>query len=221
MFEVLFAPQSFIFGVALCLMFLLFILEMTSLIFGGVNDWIDGLLPDSLVETAHTEIGIDSHDAGVFIHFLSWLYVGRVPVLMILVIFLTVFGLTGFGVQIISHTLLSFYLNMYVATLIAWLISLPIIRLCAKGLYKILPKDETSAISDKSLVGLIGEIVLGEADHKKSAQAKVKDIYGQNHYVMVYADDGNILKQGDKILLVSKDGMYFRAILNSNAVMVD
>ncbi|MDK6201829.1 DUF1449 family protein, partial [Proteus mirabilis] len=56
-------------------------------------------LPDSLTETAHAEVGLDAADAGVFVRFLSWLYVGRVPVLMLMVVFLAVYGLTGYLFQ--------------------------------------------------------------------------------------------------------------------------
>ena len=81
------------FGIALALMLFLFVLEMLAFAFGGVNDWVDALLPDEL--NPHTEIGIDT-DAGGFVRFLSWLYFGRVPVLMLFVLFLAIFGLTGF-----------------------------------------------------------------------------------------------------------------------------
>lgn len=222
MLDLIFAPQNFIFGVAITLMFLLFILEIVALMIGGANDWVDGFLPDSLTE-AHAEIGIDSPnvDAGVFIRFLSWLYVGKIPLLMLMVVFLAVFGLTGFIFQSVVYNLLGFYLPKIIAVIVVWFLSLPIVRLFAKGLYKILPKDETTAIDSKELIGRVGVVVLGNATNNQSAQVRVKDTHGQTHYVMVFADTDETLTQGETVLLVSQVGVNFRAIKNVNGVLVD
>ena len=59
------APDNLIFGVALMVMLLLGVLELISLLLGGINDWIDGLLPDSLTETTHADVGLDATDAGI------------------------------------------------------------------------------------------------------------------------------------------------------------
>lgn len=67
MLDLIFAPQNFIFGVAITLMFLLFILEIVALMIGGANDWVDGLLPDEL--NAHAEVGVDVADAGIAVRF--------------------------------------------------------------------------------------------------------------------------------------------------------
>lgn len=221
MLDLIFAPQNFIFGVAITLMFLLFILEIVALMIGGANDWVDGFLPDSLTE-AHAEIGIDSPnvDASVFIRFLSWLYVGKIPLLMLMVVFLAVFGLTGFIFQSVVYNLLGFYLPKIIAVIVVWFLSLPIVRLFAKGLYKILPKDETTAINQSELVGRIGTVVIGKATKDTPAQIKVKDTHGQTHYVMAYADNDELM-QGETVLLVSQKEMYFVAIKNVNGVLVD
>ncbi|STZ09161.1 Inner membrane protein yqiJ [Moraxella caprae] len=221
MLDLIFAPQNFIFGVAITLMFLLFILEIVALMIGGANDWVDGFLPDSLTE-AHAEIGIDSPnvDTGVFIRFLSWLYVGKIPLLMLMVVFLAIFGLTGFIFQSVVYSLLGFYLPKIIAVIVVWFLSLPIVRLFAKGLYKILPKDETTAINQSELVGRIGTVVIGKATKNTLAQIKVKDTHGQTHYVMAYADDEDLI-QGETVLLVLQKEMYFVAIKNMNEVLVD
>lgn len=222
MLDLIFAPQNFIFGVAITLMFLLFILEIVALMIGGANDWVDGFLPDSLTE-AHAEIGIDSPsvETGVFIRFLSWLYVGKIPLLMLMVVFLAVFGLTGFIFQSVVYSLLGFYLPKIIAVIVVWFLSLPIVRLFAKGLYNILPKDETTAIDSKELVGRVGVVVLGNATANEFAQVRVKDTHGQTHYVMVFADTDETLTQGETVLLVSQAGVNFRAIKNVNGVLVD
>ena len=99
MWNLINAPETEIFGIAIALMVLLGVLEVISMLAGGISDWLDNLLPDSLTETAHAEVGLDVADAGIFVRFLSWLYVGRIPVLMLMVVFLAVYGLTGYLFQ--------------------------------------------------------------------------------------------------------------------------
>ena len=150
---------------------------------------MDNLLPDSLTETAHAEVGLDVADAGIFVRFLSWLYVGRVPVLMLMVVFLAVYGLTGYLFQTTFAAVFGSYLNGWRggsrrcgSFRCRWW------RLTAGGLYKIMPKDETTAVSQESLIGRIGTVVLGEARAGSAAQVRVKDVYGQQHYVMAEPD---------------------------------
>lgn len=218
MFELITATQTAPFGIALALMLLLFIVEVVALMMGGVNDWVDGLLPDEL--NAHAEVGVDVADAGVLIRFLSWLYVGKIPLLMLMVIFLAVFGLTGFIIQAMVHNMVGFYVPSLLAVVVVWLLSLPIVRICAKGVYIILPKDETTAIHQSELVGRVGVVVIGTATQQIPAQIKVKDTHGQTHYVMAYADDDELV-QGETVLLIAQKEMYFVAIKNVNQVLVD
>ncbi|WP_109078329.1 YqiJ family protein [Aggregatibacter kilianii] len=221
MWELITAPQNEIFGIAIMLMLLLGILEIISFMLGGINDWVDGFLPDSLTETAHAEIGLDTADAGIFIRFLSWLYVGKLPLLMLLVIFLAIFGLFGYSLQYTWHNLSGFYLHGCFAAVIVWFVSLPLVRVTAAGVYKIFPKDETTAVEQDTLVGCVGVIVLGTAKPGSPAQARVKDGYGQQHYVMVEPDDENALTQGETVLLISLHNNLFKAIKNPNGNLVD
>lgn len=215
------APQNIAFMVALCLMLMLFVLEVLSLMMGGINDWIDGILPDGLGEPAHPEIGLDAVDAGGFVRFLSWLYVGRVPLLMLMVIFLAVFGLGGMLMQNVVHELFGFYLPSVVAVVLMVFASLPVVRILASGLHKILPKDETSAISDKELVGRVGVVVIGVMSAQSAAQVRVKDSYGQTHYVMARLDSDGDVPQGETVILIAVQGVEYLAIKNVSGVLVD
>ena len=221
MWELIIAPQNYIFGIAVMLMLLLGLLELLSFALGGLNDWIDGILPDSLTENAHAEIGLDSAESGIFIRFLSWLYVGKLPLLMLLVVFLAVFGIVGYSLQCLVNNTFGFYLNPCPAAIIAWIIGLPLIRVSAKGLYAVLPKDESSAIVQSNLIGRSGVIVLGCAKRGSPAQVRVKDNYGQQHYIMVEPDDDSVLMQGEIVLLISVQSNLFKAIKNPNGNLVD
>ena len=213
MWNLINAPETEIFGIAIALMVLLGVLEVISMLAGGISDWLDNLL--------HAEVGLDVADAGIFVRFLSWLYVGRIPVLMLMVVFLAVYGLTGYLFQTAFTTVFGSYLNGTLAAVIVWFLSLPLVRVTASGLYKIMPKDETTAVSQENLIGRIGTVVLGEARVGNAAQVRVKDAYGQQHYVMVEPDSEDVLKQGDAVLLVSLDGNTFKAILNPSGSLVD
>lgn len=218
LWQLLNAPQTAPFGIALMIMLLLFIIEAIALVFGGGNEWLDGLLPDEL--NPYAEVGVDVADAGIAIRFLSWLYVGKVPVLMLLVLFLTIFGLLGFFIQNLMISIVGFYLPSLLAVIVVWFLSLPILRVTAKGVHKILPKDETTAINQSELIGRIGTVVIGKATKDTPAQIKVKDTHGQTHYVMAYADNDELI-QGETVLLVAQKEMYFVAIKNVNGVLVD
>jgi len=74
---------------------------------------------------------------------------------------------------------------------------------------------------DASEIGRVGTVVLGEARVGNAAQVRVKDAYGQQHYVMVEPDSEDVLKQGDAVLLVSLNGNTFKAILNPSGNLVD
>ena len=220
MWNLITAPENQIFGIALALMLLLGVLEVLSMLLGGASEWLDNLLPDSLADSAHAEVGLDAAD-GVMVRFLSWLYVGKVPVLMLLVVFLAVYGLAGYAFQTAFAAVFGAYLNGTSAAVAVWFLSLPLVRATAGGLYKILPKDETTAVSQDTLIGRVGVIVLGEARPGSPAQVRVKDGFGQTHYVMAEPDGEGVLKQGEAVLLVSLEGNTFKAILNPSGSLVD
>ena len=48
-----------------------------------------------------------------------------------------------------------------------------------------IPKDETTAVSDASLVGRVGTIVIGTASAGRPAETRVHDEHGTTHYIMV------------------------------------
>ena len=213
MWDLLIQPENLWFTVALAVMLMLGILEVISLLVGGVTDWLDQLLPHSLMDHSSPELPLDAHSGSVLIECLAWLYLGRVPVLMWLVVFLASYGIAGLMAQNIWQMMFNQYLPAWLAGIAVFFMVLPIVRYIAMGLYRILPKDFTTAISSDSLVGSAAHIILGEARQGYPAQAKLKDSFGQTHYVMVEPDMAQILPQGSEILLVSKNGTVFKAIL--------
>ena len=102
MWQIINTPETLIFGVALAMMLLLGLVECALWMMGASSDWLHSFLPDSLGELGDVhspDVAMDLDSAGTFLRFLSWLYLGRLPVLIWLVVFLSVFGTLGYGVQ--------------------------------------------------------------------------------------------------------------------------
>ncbi|MGH6782517.1 MAG: OB-fold-containig protein, partial [Sphingomonadaceae bacterium] len=101
----------------------------------------------------------------------------------------------------------------WIAAPAAGVAALPVTGLLARGLARILPQDETTAIDLGDLVGLSATIVVGRATEGAPAKARVRDHFGQTHYVMAEPDNhGQALSEGEEILLVRREGHVFRAI---------
>lgn len=230
MIAALLAPGSLPFAVALLAMLGLLVIELTALITGlGLNELVD----EFVVSHAGIESGgdavtgmeatgtADAHTpAG---RFLAWLYVGRVPVLMLLIVFLTVFGLTGLVIQAILLSIVGVALPAWVAGPAAFVLTLPLLRGSAALLARVLPRDETSAVHPLSFVGHTAVVIGGDARGDLPAQARLNDSFGTVHYVLVVPEDrGEVLPAGTRVLLVRKlGGGRFSAIASRNHALDD
>lgn len=144
---------------------------------------------------------------------LGWLGFGRLPLLMLLAIFLTSFGMIGMIGQHLVLDLSGALLSPLIAVPAAAAASIPATALAARLLAPILPCDQSSALPIDALVGSFACIVTGAARTGSPARARVEDAYGQAHYVMVEPDNaGQTLKEGETILLVRREDHVFRAI---------
>lgn len=215
----LLAGENLPFTVALTVMLAIAVLEgVTSLLGMGISEMIDSVLPD-------IEFDIDApdiDDPGVMTRFLGWLRVGEVPLLMLLVIFLTAFGLLGLALQAAASDLFGTPLPAMLAAIIVILPSLPLVRGFGGLLARIMPKDESEAVSSTSFIGRVAVITTGTARSGSPAEAKLKDRYGHTHYVMVEPDaKGEVFESGSEVLLVSRDKVVFRGIANPSSALSD
>lgn len=215
------SPETYAFSVALLLMFVIGLLEMVSVLFGGLSQSLDGLLPDALLESTAPEFKLPLDKVGAFLWLLGWLYVGRVPVMMLFVIALAVFGAVGWLLQLAWWNLSGSLMMGWLAVVLAGALSLPLIRICAAWWYKIMPKDENYAVAEDALIGRVGVVITGTATAQNAAEIRVKDHLGQTHYAMILADGGVDLVQGTQVLIVSRQGHLYHAIENVNAKLID
>lgn len=204
--EVFVAAQSWPFIVALLLLILVTVVEGLSVLFGlSASGWLDNVLPDPW-DSIHGPV--DS--------WLGWLYVGRVPALVLIVIFLAAFSFTGLAVNLVVHRIAGIWVPVLVSVPVAFVSAMPVVRILGAGLARVIPKDESSAVTLDTLVGRVAMIVGGEARRGNPAQGKVVTDSGQTLYVMIEPDDElGAFTSGDKVLLVRQlGGTRFTAIAN-------
>jgi hypothetical protein len=145
---------------------------------------------------------------------LAWLNAGRLPLLMLLVVFLMSFALVGLIGQRVVLGVTGRLLPVLAAAPMALIGGLALTRLGSRLLARVLPRDETTAVSRDALVGRTGVITTGVATAGSPAQARVRDGFGQSHYVMVEpAEPEATLAQGAGVKLTRRLGHIYQAIL--------
>ncbi len=144
---------------------------------------------------------------------LSFLGLGRLPLMIWLALFLLLFMVIGYIGQQIIGDITGSPLSPWLAAAAASLVAIPATAIVARPLAQIMPKDETTAVSIDSLIGRFAILGTGTAKPGSPARAKVIDIHGHPHFVMVEPDnDGQQFTSGEKLLLVRRDGTLFKAI---------
>lgn len=198
---ILFATETWPFGAALALMVALFVIEGVGLLLSASpSSLLDGFLPE-----------VPDGASGA----LAWLHIGKVPALILLAIFLAGFAMTGFVLQ-------SLIAALGLGMLPAWLASIPAVLAGVAGVSlfgglfaRFMPFLETVAVSEQSLIGRTGVVTEGVARIGMAAQAKVRDVHGRIHYVLVEPDlPDQDFQEGEAVLLVKKQGAKYRAIRN-------
>ncbi len=207
-----FSPAVAPFTTALAIMALIAALELAGLLFGvAFSGLVDGALPEM-------DADIDGGDA--IGKLFAWLYVGKVPVLIVFAAFLAGFGLSGLAMQSVIAGVFGSPLPALVAAPLAFFAALPLTRLLAGAIALILPREETDAVSSDTFVGRIAEIVRGEARMGAPAEAKLADGHGQTHYILVEPDEGGVaFAAGAEILITEQHGAVFRGVLNANSAL--
>ena len=138
---------------------------------------------------------------------------GRVPVLIWLAALLFVFATIGVIGQSVLASMLGAPLSAGWAALAAGGVALPLNSIAMRPLAAIMPKDETTAIALDELVRRDAEIQIGTARAGSPARAKVIDMHGQAHFVMVEPHDQTTeLQTGDTVLLVRREGQTFYGV---------
>jgi Protein of unknown function (DUF1449). len=212
-------PQLAPFTLALGLLALIVIAEIGSVLIGAsVSGMIDGALPDLDTDIDVGEPGQIAPEIGggnVIVSILAWLSVGKVPVLIVLAALLFSFGVMGVVIQNTVSGTLGFMLPAWLAVIPAFIIALPMTRYIGLGLARVMPREETSAVSTDTFIGRLATIIRGVASEGVPAEAKLKDSEGLTHYLLVAPlETGMEFEPGTQVLIVQQSGATFLAIPN-------
>lgn len=195
------APQNLPFGVAFALIVFIALLEgLGMMISMSPSNWLDDWLPDADSEGALDRV-------------LGWLHLGRVPSLVLLLLFLTGYAVFGYGLQMVARGFSGHFLPAWAAGLLAVPAGLATVRGLGALVAHIIPRDESTAVSHETLLGRSAIVSAGLARAGLAAQARVRDAHGRTHYLLVEPDlPDDTFDEGTEVLLVKKQGAIYRAI---------
>ncbi|MEQ8405650.1 MAG: YqiJ family protein [Oceanicaulis sp.] len=232
-----FDPAVAPFAVALVLMLVIALAELAGALMGiAPSGFLDNMLPEIEVDLdaevdlagsggaldADAVAAPDAPGAGPLSSVLGWLCVGKVPILVLLIAFLTAFGLAGYAVQAALSSLFGVTLPAALAVVPALCAAVPATRASGLVLARLIPKEQTDAVSRTGFIGRIAVVIRGVARQGSPAEAKLTDAHGLTHYLLVEPDDaGEQFTAGDAVLLVREAGGRYRAIANPNPVLTD
>ena len=138
---------------------------------------------------------------------------GGVPALIVLVLFLTAFGLGGLGIQAVSLRAAGATLPPLLVCIPAGIFGCLSARWLGQKAARLVPQDETSAMPEECFIGRVATIIRGKARKGLPAEARFVDEHGTSHYVLVEPDaEQELFHSGDKVLLVKRSGAVFIVI---------
>jgi hypothetical protein len=200
------------FTIALGAMAALVLLELIGLMFGAaLSHLLDSALPDFEFDLDHDGVPDNGFFAG-----LSWLHVGVVPLMALIMIAAGAFGLSGLLAQILATRFSGLFLDLLVAVPIALVGMVFGIRSVGGLAAKYLFREDSTAVSDDSFIGRPATIVLGTSKRGQPSQAKLTDQHGQVHYVLVEPlQDDKEFSNGETVILLKRDGARFFVVEDS------
>lgn len=224
-------PAAIPFSAALLLMLMLVIAEVIGALTGFLpSAMLDNALPDVELDTDYDSPAGGPLDAdgpqlgdtpGGLSRFFGWLSVGKVPILVLIIAFLASFGLGGLMLQVASNGIIGITLPVIASVPAAFLIALYPTRWLGRGVAAIFPKEHTEASSADDFIGRIAVITSGIARKGLAAEGKLKDSFGQTHYVRIEPDGEETFEHGAEVLLTTRAGGVYYAILNTSLHLTD
>jgi hypothetical protein len=202
-----FASETAPFAVAIGLTLAIAVIELLGLLLGTQpSAMVDSALPDLDADIPDMELGPLSQS-------LSWLSFGKLPALVVLILITASFGLCGFAVQEAMRLTLGFALDPWLASIPAVIGAAFVTRHVGLAIARIMPKEETEAVSTKAFVGRVATVFRGVAGPGAPAEAKLTDIHGKTHYLLIEPEDGEtVMPEGSEVVIIRQQGSVYRAI---------
>ncbi len=156
-------------------------------------------------------VGLDA-DESILSRLLDFVNVGETPLMMLIAVFLLMWGITGFTFNhIIISILQKFAVKTFWAPLIipslaiAFVVSIMSTKLFAKVIAIVIPTSEKGVTSIKELVGKTARVISGEVT-TKFGRARLRDNLGNSITVFCKIRAGEEMpKIGDEVILLDYD----------------
>jgi len=186
----------------------------------GAIEVLSMLIGVSLSELLGKAISVDHNSNSTFVNALCWLNVGGVPLLVFILLALGLFSIAGFLIQDAARLVLA-PLPASIAALGAVAAMLPLLRAATREVARLIPQDETYAVSLSDLIGRVGQVVIGPLDQGLPGRVRVKDVHDNWHTVTASAaPDSPPLQKGARVLLVDCRDRLFIAIAATDEIDV-
>ncbi|TWB61180.1 membrane protein implicated in regulation of membrane protease activity [Rhizobium sp. ERR 922] len=193
------APECAPFAIAAMILIGLTAIEILSMLLG--------FSLSELIGKPHFE----GHD-GVLAGLLSWINIGGVPLLILIMLALGIFAVTGFAIQTVADVI-RVPLPAIAAAVPALAITIPLVRGSTRMIARIVPRDETYAVEADDFVGRTGTVSIGPLDQGLPGRVSVKDAHGNWHQLRASAaKDESPLPIGAQVLLVDRKADIFIAV---------
>ena len=192
------APECLPFAIGAVMLAALTFIEMTCLLIGF-----------SMGEVIDKSLGGDHHTGtGIF----SWLNAGGVPVLVLLLLALGMFSIAGFVIQAVAQGVWRL-LPAAPASIAAFVLAMPAVRLSSGLVARIVPRDESYAVENAEFVGRSARVTVGPLDQGLPGKVRVKDQHSNWHELRARAAPSEApIAIGATVLLVDVADNIFLAI---------
>ena len=182
------------------LIFLTFaFLEVMVLILGwGLFDFLDDFFTPQ-----QGDLDLDAQSSlGSFFSFIN---PNKVPFSMVLISLFFIFSFFGALIQTIFGLL-----SLTITLPIVIVLSLVSLRHVSIMIGNLLPKDTSEVVSTDSFIGKKALILDPKTKKDLPARAKIKDVYGEIHYIRVEPlSSDDLFYEGDTVLVLEKSGLIF------------
>lgn len=206
MLEFILAPEVAPFAAALGMVGVIGVLELFAL-----------LLVGPLLSHLHIDADFDLEGSALS-GALGWLHIGKVPLLALIVLFLSGFGLTGTGIQLTLNALGLGLAEALGVAIPAVGVGIASVRRIG-GLVAKMVGDDPTVLSVDSFAGETARIVTGSARLHLPAEAHFTDKFGQSHYVMVAPmTEFEIFPEGTEVILGKRTPIGFEASRKSKSI---
>lgn len=183
-----------VYFIVMCVGVLLCLIEIFMTFVGGLSTVLDDFGPD-------IDGDIEPSPAILALNFLG---IGRVPFTIWLVTLLTSFSVLGIYIT------LKFDLSQVITIGPVLIVALVITKFVSQLFSKIIPGDETTAVSEETLVGLSGVLMSPSIKPGYRGQLRVIDIHNQVHYIMVEPNDDVEYIASDILIVTERRESYFK-----------